>query len=254
MSGSSPLNRALQILEVVSGAKRGISLVQIVNITGLPQSSAFRLVSNLVESDMLSFDSDRKLYLVGARTQRLASMLQGNDGLETIVGPMIGSLGRELKETAFYVRNGMEGPRLLKYAVPEISGRTFIHPGFEFPPNATATGKVIYAFSHSADDPEFGKLTQMHIAPTAVTDFEALRVMYKTVRKQGYAFSIDEFEAGIASAAVPVFQKQRVVGALSIILTTDRLPSEGSRERARVLECLMAASKNLSAVFSAQAV
>jgi DNA-binding IclR family transcriptional regulator len=252
MSGSNPLNRALQILEVVASARRGISLVQIVNITGLPQSSTFRLVSNLVESEMLNFDADRKLYLAGSRTQRLALLLQGNEELEIVVGPMIAALSRDLEETTFYVRKGTEGLRLLKYVVPEIVGRTFIHPGFEFPPNATASGKVVYAFSHAPEDPDFGILKEMHLAPTAVKDLEDLRRMFTTVRNQGYAFNIDEFEPGIASVAVPVFQNQSVIGALSIILTSDRLPPDGSSERERVLACLTAASRNLSAVFSAQ--
>lgn len=152
------------------------------------------------------------------------------------------------------MRNGTEGLRLLHYSVPEITGRTFIHPGFEFPANATASGKVIYAFSHNPDDPDFGQLKQKHIAPGAVTKLQDLRLMYNAVRNQGYAFNIDEFEAGIASVAVPVFQKQTVVGALSIIFTTDRVPREGTPEREKVLASLMAASRNLSAVFSAQIV
>lgn len=254
VSGSNPLNRALQILEVVSSARQGISLVQIVNITGLPQSSTFRLVSNLVESEMLSFDPGRKLYLAGPRTHRIAFLLQGNEQLETIIGPAIGALSRELEETAFYVSNAPEGLRLLKYAVPEIHGRTFIHPGFEFPLNATASGKVIYAFSHNPEDVDFGKIEKPHLAPASVTDVEELRLMYKTVRESGYAFNIEEFVAGIASVAVPVFQNQSVVGALSIIFPDDRLPKEGSPERKKVLLSLMNASKSLSALFSAQAV
>lgn len=134
VSGSNPLNRALQILEVVASARRGISLVQIANITGLPQSITFRLVSNLVESEMLSFDPGRKLYLAGSRTERLAFLLQGNEGLETIVGPVISSLCRDLEETSFYVRNGTEGLRLLNYFVPEIIGRTLSIPVLSFRP------------------------------------------------------------------------------------------------------------------------
>lgn len=219
MAGSNPLERALQVLDAVAAADREMSLVEIVNAVGLPQSTTFRLTSHLIESGMLAFDPDRKLYRTGARAHRLAYFLRGRREIGAIVLPALELLAGLAGETAFFVRHGRSGVRLLRYVVPEIGAQAFIHPGFDFPAHATAAGKAIAAF---LPPPEAPAVLRRYQAAT-VTDPEALAQIFATVRARGYATNRSELDPGVYSVAAPVFFREVPVGAIGIVGPESRL-------------------------------
>jgi len=226
MAGSNPLERALQVLDAVAAADREMSLVEIVNAVGLPQSTTFRLTSHLIESGMLAFDADRKLYRTGARAHRLAYFLRGRREIGAIVLPVLEHLSQLAGETAFFVRHGRSGVRLLRYVVPEIGAQAFIHPGFDFPPHATAAGKAIAAFLPPPETPPVYRRYQ----EATVTDPAELARIHETVRARGYATNRSELDPGVYSVAAPVFFREVPVGAIGIVGPENRLACHAAHD------------------------
>lgn len=243
MAKSNPLERAFQVLDAVAAAGREMSLVDIVNAVGLPQSTTFRLTSSLVESGMLAFDHSRKLYSTGSRSHRFAFFLRGHHEISNIVLPALELLSRLAGETAFFVRRGRGGLRLLRYVVPEIGAQSFIHPGFEFPAHATAAGKAISAFldAESLQSPA-DQLTKYQDA--TVTDQSELAQLLSQVRANGYATNSSELDLGVFSMAAPVLLKGMPVGALGIVGPAARLEHHPSY--APILAELIAQANSLS--------
>ncbi|MEM1047867.1 MAG: IclR family transcriptional regulator [Pseudomonadota bacterium] len=244
MSRSDPLDRAFRILDIVVCAGREMPLVDIVAACRLPQSTVFRLAAHLVDSGMLAFDETRKVYGPGPRCRRLGLFLRGRGTLRDIVDPVLADVARRFAETAFCVTGAGDGNRLLHHSVPEVGGRAFVHPGFEFPAHATAAGKVIRAFSGAPEPP--GEDLPKKFQPATVTDQDALERVYGEIRKAGYALNDSEYDPGVFSMAAPVRVGPETVAALGIVGPRDRMFSAGDpHERARML---VAAADELAAL------
>lgn len=221
MSRSGPLERAFEVLDIVASAGRDVSLVEIVNASGLPQSTTFRLAASLVESGMLRINKDRKTYEIGSRARRLAFFLRGATPLAEIVLPTLEALAMIIGETAFFARNGRSGVKLLRYVVPELGARAFIHPGFDFPAHATAAGKVVHAFTFGTEPPP--PQARPAYQDTTVTDTDRLREVYAAVLREGLARNDSELDPGVFSMAAPVFFGDHLAGALALVGPRERM-------------------------------
>lgn len=240
MARSNPLERALQVLDAVAAADREMSLSEIVAAVGLPQSTIFRLTSHLTESGMLAFDQDRKLYRTGARVHRLAFLLRGHKEISAIVLPTLEALAQMAGESAFFVQRGRERLRLLRYVVPEIGAQSFIHPGFDFPPHATAAGKAIAAFL----PPGPGAPAYPRYQDATVTDPAEVARLHAAVRAAGWASNRSELDQGVYSIAAPVFFRELPIGAIGIVGPESRLLRHPAHDA--ILAELIAQTRHLS--------
>lgn len=228
MSRSIPLERAFVLLDLVASANRNMTLVEIVQSSGLPQSSVFRLASKLVESGMLAFDPRGKTYRVGSRALRLSFLLTGRRTLEDMSEPPLETLAQQVEETAFFVLSTPEGNRLLRYVVPELGARAFIHPGSSFPAHATAAGKVIAAFSSGAKRFGVDTCELEKFQSSTITDPKELPDVYEQVRELGYATNDSELDINVYSACAPIFFTEEVVGALGFVGPRERVLEGGA--------------------------
>lgn len=249
MSKSNPLERAFQLLDIVACADAEMSLVELVQATGLPQSTTFRLASHLVESRMLSVDRQRRVYGLGSRARRLSLFLRGHADIALLVKPALETLAAAARETAFFVVHMSGGARLVSFEVPDIRAQAFIHPGFDFPAHATASGKAIRAFLTDLPDECGAPLEQFQ--PATCVDPQALAAVYAEVRERGYAVNDSELDPGVYSVAAPVMVGLDVFGALGVVGPRDRmLDAAGAAPRDACLEALRDEARALSALLS----
>lgn len=246
MSKSNPLERAFQIIDIVASVGRPIPLVEIVQRSGLPQSSVFRLASNLIESGMLSFSEQTKTYAPGSRALRLSLILTGKTRLEDLVRPVLQAISDATEETSFFVLRATEGNRLLRYHIPEIGARSFIHPGFSFPTHATAAGKVIGAFTASNAAMGAGNGELEAFQPATVTDPAKVAAMLQAVREKGYAVNDSELDKDVFSVCAPVFFGSELAGAVGFVGPRDRLVSEAADELDQMIASLVDEAAKLS--------
>ncbi|MDJ1007855.1 MAG: IclR family transcriptional regulator [Paracoccaceae bacterium] len=249
MSKSNPLERAFKLVDIVASAGREISLIEVVQTSGLPQSSTFRLLSNLVESGMVSFDAGNKTYTAGPRAVRLSLFISGQASLKEALAPTLKTLASRTKETCFFVAATETGNRLLDFALPNSGTSIFIHPGFEFPAHATAAGKVNHAFSSDAvlDLPENLQLPKYQ--PRTVTDKQELREMFREIRADGFAENESELDDDVYSICVPVFYRNSLAGALGIVGPSSRMLTNSDRS-AELISTLKDAAAEVSTLVS----
>lgn len=248
MSKSNPLERAFKILDIVASSGREMSLVEIVNASKLPQSSTFRLAANLTESGMLKFDAGTKTYSVGSRASRLSMFISREKTLKAILVPVLESLAQETGETSFFVSASANGNKLLEFSVPNRGPNIFIHPGFEFPPHATAAGKVIQAFSESSKIPDGTKL----VAYQSKTIVEPKRLieLYQEIEKCGYAVNDSELDDDVFSICVPVMIGNLVTGALGLVGPSNRMFGRQNLQVDDLVRKLKASAIEITALYS----
>jgi DNA-binding IclR family transcriptional regulator len=226
VSAVKSADRAFDILEFVADAAEPPSFSQLLSGLGIPRSSLFHLLSNLLARNYLVQDGASYRYRLGGRIRQLADRIQGPT-LAVIVTPFLRQLSAELNETSgFYVRVGDDVEVVAAVASSQALAYT-MKVGERAPLYAVSAGKMMLAYL-SPDDTKsyFARLRLEAITPRTITSAARLREEIVTIRRDGVAYSREEFTPGITGIAVAVAYEAQFFGAINLSVPTARFSSE----------------------------
>jgi DNA-binding IclR family transcriptional regulator len=218
--GTAAVDRGADLLVRVLESEQPVALTELASASGIPKSTASRLVSALERRGLIEQDGQRGLLRPGPAILRVAerSMLERN--IIELARPTLDALAEASGETinlAVPARHGVEH-------VAQVDSRHFLGTGqwlgrsVDF--HCTAVGKVFMAFGRA---PLPTQPLPRH-APGTITDPERLRSELELVAQRGYATAVDELEPGLAAMAAPVRgARGDVVAAISITGPTLRM-------------------------------
>lgn len=213
-SGIGVLDKAVEVLHAVAGSPCGLS--QLCERTGLPRATAHRLAAGLETHRLLARDGDGR-WRVGPALAELAA--HADDPLRAAASTVLPRL-REItgESVQLYRREGTM--RICIAALEPPAGlRDTVPVGARLPMTAGSGAKVLLAYA----DP----VTQAAVLPDAKFGERALA----EVRRRGWAQSVAEREAGVASVSAPVRDDRgAVIAAVSVSGPIDRM---GRRPGAR---------------------
>lgn len=223
-SGVGVLDKVVSVLTAVQGGAH--SLAALTETTGLSRATAHRLAVALEVHRLLSRGGDGR-WRLGPRLAELAVEL--TDDVVERAQPVLVRLRDITGESAqLYRRRGAE--RLCVAAADLGSGlRDTVPVGALLPMTAGSAAQVLLAWA--AED-----------LPTGAAF--SLRTLAE-VRRRGWAHSVAEREAGVASVSAPVRSGGEVVAAISVSGPLDRLTRSPGRLHAAAVT---AAARELSAV------
>lgn len=210
-------DRALDVIEYVTGVATAPTFTQIVRALGLPKSSLSQLLSNLVARGYLDLDTTTATYRPGEGLLALVRRASAAVPLRTLVTPVLERLRDELNETAgFYVRHGDEielvGAAASRHALVYI-----MNVAERAPLYAISPGKIVLA--HMTDDELDGWLERIPLrayTETTITSPTALRREVARVRRENFAYSNAEYSRGIQGVASAVLVEGRLVGSVNV--------------------------------------
>lgn len=208
--GRSVTSKVLAILEVFETQLRPLSQGQIVELTGLPQSTAHRLLFELVAWGALSRD-DNGRYQVGMRLWELGQ--HAGRQLRDISRPFIQDLHLLTRETAqLAIRDGSDALYIERvYSSKRVPRASRV--GGRLPLHATAVGKILLAYEEDWVREALLRQGLHAVSPHTHVDPARLRDELAKVKEQGFATTTEEVRAGVCSIAVPVFHRDGPVGA-----------------------------------------
>lgn len=231
-SGIGVVDKSVAILAATAAAPR--TLADLVEVTGLPRATAHRLAVALEVHRLLARDTEGR-FVLGARVGELAAALP--DPLVVAAAPVLAWVRDECGESAqLYRRDGNE--RVCLAAAERTHGlRTTVAVGTRLPLTAGSGAQVICAFS----DPAALDGLLDHAGFTERTLAE--------VRRRGWAQSIAQREAGVASVSAPVLTAGgTLLAAVSVSGPIERL---GRSPGVRLGPTLMAAARRIAAALEA---
>jgi DNA-binding IclR family transcriptional regulator len=221
------LDKAVAILRAVSAEPA--SLAELVARTELPRATAHRLATAL-EAHRLLRRTDTGAWAPGPA---LAELGRGGVDLGDLAGRHLAVLRDSTGESAqFYVRDGSS--RVCIAVAERASGlRDTVPLGARLPLTAGSAAHVLLAFSPAEE--------VTALLPAA--SFTARTLL--DVRRRGWAHSVAEREAGVASLSAPVRDGAGgVLGAVSISGPVERLGRRPSPEVvSAVLDAAVAVSR-----------
>lgn len=235
----SALERAVRILEAFDPRTTSLSVSDLARRTGLPLSTASRLIAELVRLELLQRDERRRVR-IGLRLWEIAARAAPTRELREAALPFMEDLHAVLRhhtqlgvmdqgDVLFVERLSYPGSVV---NVTEIAGRLPLH--------ASSAGLVLLAHASAEQQQRvLGGPLRRYTAAT-ITRPDELRAMLAQIRRQGFAYAAGHIHPQAAGVAVPVRDPaDRVVAALGVVV-----PNEDSAIRA--VPALRAAARGIA--------
>lgn len=213
---SAVIDRVSLVLDAFDGPGR-LTLAQIVRRTGLPRSSAHRMLERLVALRWLRRNG--RDYELGMRLVELGSLAVHQDRLHRAAIPLLHDLHRATGLVVHLaVRDGSDvlylekiGDRMATAIPTRVGGRQ--------PAHCTAVGKAILADNELIDTVDFGsRRTKYSIGSAAQLNAELDKV-----RAHGIAFDREESLPGFGCVAASIGAVGEAVAAVSVCGPMNRL-------------------------------
>jgi DNA-binding IclR family transcriptional regulator len=229
--GIAAVDRGADLLVRVLESEHPVALTELATATGIPKSTASRLVGALERRGLIAQDGKRGRLRPGPAILRVAErgMLERN--IVELASPYLEALAEASGET---INLAVPAPLGVEH-VAQLDSRHFLGVGqwlgrsVDF--HSTANGKVFLAFGR-APLPE---RPQRHTEHT-IADPQQLAAELEQIRQVGYATAVDELEVGLAAMAAPVRgARGDVIAALSISGPTVRMDTARIDELTPVL-------------------
>ena len=213
---SAVIDRISLVLDAFDGPGR-LTLAQVVRRTGLPRSSAHRMLERLVQLRWLRRSG--RDYELGMRLVELGSLAIHQDRLVRAAAPLLGELHRA---TGLVVHLAvLDGPDVvyLEKIGDRVIGAIPTRVGGRQPAHCTAVGKAILA--HSDEDAEVD--LQVHLTKYSIATSSQLAVELAKVRAHGVAFEREESLLGFGCVAAPIGGPDEAVAAVSVCGPMNRM-------------------------------
>ncbi|ACB96442.1 IclR family transcriptional regulator [Beijerinckia indica] len=226
---SSPITKALHLLDIVASFERPARFSEIQQIAGLSKATLHRLLKQLEAERMLSFDEEAQRYHLGLRLIRLAHGAWETASLAAVARPMLDRLAEKLGLTIHL--GCLEGDQVLYLdkRTAKSSVRMFSSPGRVAPLHCTGLGKAMLAYLDAKQkDTIVGRLSMKPFTDKTITKRQDLLKNLAEIRRVGFAIDDQEHEPSIICLAVPILGRNgAMIGALSTTSTTYQHDLEG---------------------------
>ena len=247
------ISRALRILQAINRHDY-LNLGEISDITNIPYSTAWRIVSTLENESIIERETSSKSYRATAMAQSLSCGYQEPSRLVAIARPHIVKITNEIGWPVCILSR--VGPNMVvQDSTHELTPLTFseYHPGYSIPIESSASGKAYLAFidakkrKHIIDEIMRTSLdSESEILTETLQDHH-----FKMILEDGYASFIRNPHAKDpgkrSSIAVPLYRGEMLVGVLTLLFfsTTMRVVDAFKQYEKLIFEAQTKISRDL---------
>jgi len=237
----SVADRVFTVLETCAASRRTLSLVDLVELTGLPKTTLHRVCWKLVELRVLEhvdggFRVGPRLYALGATSPELHRLralgmpwlhqLSSESGLVANLGVLCDK--RALIVDEVYGTVPLERPKMV---------------GATLPLHATAIGKTLLAFGpRELRDELLADAVLRPFTRHTIVRTSLLREHLERLAESGVSVSREEWRIGTSGIAVPVLVDGQAVAALALVGPGDDARLRGFAGRLRFAATHLAAA------------
>lgn len=239
---SLTLDKGLMLLACVADGHGTLS--ELCLASGLPKSTAHRLLKTLVSRGLLRYHDQQ--YLLGYKLLEYGGQARRQLRYPVVAYRHLEATSLETSETVHL--GELDGQHIVY--LEKIDGRRGLqmvsYVGLRVPAQTTALGKVLISYR----PPDQWASYLMELPPRTVQTITNKGVLIQElaeIRRQGYALDREENEPGIRCVAAPVWDDSgRVVAAVSISGATIYISEERQLELVPVLlDCARKISRDL---------
>jgi DNA-binding IclR family transcriptional regulator len=243
--------KALSLLDAFTVDRPTLSLSELIERTGLPRATGFRLLATLEECGYVVKDGAE--YTPGFKLFVLGNIVAEGLDLRRQARKHLEALRDETGETVqLAVLEDWQIVHLDRALSRQSVAYMVSHVGVILPAYCTALGKALLAYRSEdlvyawASTQELRRLT-----PNTITTVDALLDELRRIRERGYSIDNEERELGIRCVGAPIFDHEgNPIASISLGAPAARLPRaiEGSAIAMQVVATARAISRELGYV------
>lgn len=225
------LQRGLRLLTLFASAERGLTASEVAKQSALPVSTVHRFLSNLEASGFLNCSEDG-VYHLGVVCFGLGHSALAQLDIRRLSLPYLRELNQKTRETIHLtVRHGLTAVYVEKLDSQEPV-RIYSRIGGSVPLYSSAVGKVMLAYMPAHERERLlAQVELRRFTPATVGSFQELSTILQRVKRQGFAYDLEENEPHIRCVAAPIWDHAGVVNAsLSITGPAVRMSTSRMRE------------------------
>lgn len=218
MKVNRTIERAIEVLSLLSKEKKGLNIKELLEIMQIPKTSLYDILETLVFLEMIEKDfNEQNRYKIGIKSFQIGNSYSGNRELFSLIKKPMQELAERTNNTVFFaVENNHEIVYMSKFE-PEKAIITTSNVGSTNPMYCTSLGKAILSFS---PEPKMKQMidSQSYVKKTSFTlSKDELLKEVETIKQRGYAIDNREVEEHMLCIGAPIFNHNKeVVGAISI--------------------------------------
>lgn len=221
------LQRAVQLLGRLGEQSGELTVAELASETGMPASTAYRLLAELEQHDLVQRGSDRTVAL-GTRLVALGRTAEARlrERLVEPARPVMEKLSDEVGETVILTAPcGLQGI-VLHVVETELHSVRLSYARFRRAPiHRGASGKILAAYLEPA---ERHRLLEAVRAPGLAGELDQ-------IRRDGFVVTTGELDGGAAAVAAPILDRRaRIAAGLSVAGPAARIAAELTRATAAV--------------------
>ncbi len=226
---SQQIQRALDVIETIAEAPRGLTLTEIADRLGLPKSSALRLVANLEMRRYVEQDQNNR-YRIGLRVFSIGGGALADNILRTCARPYLEDLSIKVGESTYLAILDQDQALYIDRIESPMPVRSHSPIGSHRPLQITAVGKVMLSGMTPVKAAEIVQQRAALDSVPAMTQQE-LEQRLQRIIADGYAIDVGEYDEGLTCIAAPIRDETGdVIGALGVSgpswrITEERIPS-----------------------------
>jgi DNA-binding IclR family transcriptional regulator len=212
------IDRAFDIIELLSQEPRSIAMTEISRRLDLHKSTVHRLLKSLRERGYVEKDLQTGNYKLGIGFVELASLYLNSLELKTEANPFLHQLSKLTGQTAFLAI--MDGAEIVYIDKVETynSLRRYTIIGKRLPLHATSLGKAMLSgFGDKEIEELYFDKKLVTINKKTIATIDDLLAEIRQTRSRGWSIDDEENEKGTRCVGAPIFDyRDRVIAAVSI--------------------------------------
>lgn len=237
---------AIKLMDILALFRihKKLSISEMVQLSGIPKTSVYRMIGSLEEMGFLMRDEDNK-YSLGFIFIEFGQLVKERIEIREIALPVMELLHQQTEETVnLIVQEGNEAVYVEKIETLQPV-RVYTKIGRRAPLYAGACPRILLAFLHEEEFNQYINKTELKtIANGTITDKDYLRKVLWEAKKNGYSVSHSELENYSSAVAAPIFNSlNEIVAGISLAGPSIRFQEE---HLTRLIEFTRAAGKEIS--------
>ncbi|MGI8827433.1 MAG: IclR family transcriptional regulator [Chloroflexota bacterium] len=198
------VDKALGLLWAFDGSRAELGVVELARKAGLSPSNVSRLLSSLVQGDVVEYNEATGRYRLGMGLVRLASLVTDRLDLRTLSRAHLAALVESTQETASLNIFTGDQAVTIDFVPSPRAVVSLVHLGRRGLVHCTSVGKLLLACQRPDVWDRALSRPMLRFTPRTIVDPEILRADLCGIREQGYALAEEEREPELNAIAVPV--------------------------------------------------
>lgn len=212
------IDRAFNIIELLSQKPRGLAMTEIGRRLDLNKSTVHRLLSSLRERGYIEKDTETGNYKLGLGFVELASLYLNNLELKIEASPFLNQLTKQTGQTSFLATMNETDIVYIDKVETYNSLRRYTIIGKRLPMHATSLGKAMLSGMSDKEIEDLYPEKKLELlTKKTIPTFDALLAEIRQIRNRGYSIDDEENEKDTRCVGAPIFDyRGRVIAAVSL--------------------------------------